>query len=78
MSFKTIRGKIANYFLSLPEQNDGSIIIPFSIEELANFFGVTRPSLSRVLLQMEEIGIIKREGKTVIILDKRKLLKEKV
>ena len=74
MSFKNIRGKIANYLLSLPKQKDGAVIIPHSIEELANFFGVTRPSLSRVLLEMEEQQIIKREQKTVKIMDKIRLL----
>ncbi len=73
LAFKSIKEKIANYLYSLPKNSNNEIIIPNSLEELANFFSVERPSLSRVLSQLENEKIIKRENKKVIVLDKERL-----
>ena len=73
LAFKTLKEKIANYLYSLPKNNREEIIIPNTLEELANYFSVERPSLSRVLLQLEKENIIKRENKRVVILDKKRL-----
>ena len=73
LAFKTLKEKIANYLYSLPKNNQEEIIIPNTLEELANYFSVERPSLSRVLLQLENEKVIKRENKKVVILDKKRL-----
>jgi DNA-binding FadR family transcriptional regulator len=39
--------------------------------ELAREFGVTRPALSRVFIELEKKGIIEMEGKNVKIKDLR-------
>jgi CRP/FNR family transcriptional regulator, dissimilatory nitrate respiration regulator len=74
-SFKTIKEKLANYLLGLPEQTGGQRIMAHSMEELAEFFGVTRPSLSRVVAELVQQGIIERRGKKVILKDKTRLVK---
>jgi len=49
--FSSIQQKIAGYLLNLhKKQGSDSLIIPYTRENLADFFGVARPSLSRVLL----------------------------
>jgi len=73
LAFKTLKEKIASYLYSLPINNEGEAIIPNTLEELSNFFSVERPSLSRVLMQLEKEKIIIRENKKVRILDKEKL-----
>ena len=73
LSFKTLREKIANY---LKEQynNQGSIItLAVTQENLANLFGVTRPSLARIMGDLVKEGIIKVERKQIEILDKKRL-----
>lgn len=72
LSFKTIRQKIANYLLKLPEAN-GVIMLDRSQNSLAEYFGVTRPSLSRELANMQQDGLIKMSKKRVEILDKDKI-----
>ena len=62
LNFKTIKGKIASYLLKL---------IPDS--QLADYFGVTRPSLARGLSEMEKDGIIGIDKKEVFIKDKIRL-----
>jgi CRP-like cAMP-binding protein len=74
LSFQTIKGKIAHYLLQLRQkvQND-SITIPKSQNELSELFGVTRPSLSRAIRELDRDGYIKAEGKQVEIIDRNGL-----
>jgi CRP-like cAMP-binding protein len=68
LSFKTIRQKIANYLLKLPAK-EGVVTLDRSQNSLAEYFGVTRPSLSRELANMQEEGLIEMERKTIRILN---------
>jgi DNA-binding FadR family transcriptional regulator len=43
--------------------------------ELAEFFGVARPSLARALSEMEDEGILRVERRDITILNKEKLNK---
>lgn len=76
LSLKTIRGKIAHYLLSREKRKNQNKKVRFlkSQEQLAEYFGVTRPSLSRELKSMEKEGIIELERKEIKILDKQKLV----
>lgn len=68
LSFKTIRQKIANYLLKLPVK-DGVVILDRSQNSLAEYFGVTRPSLSREFANMQAEGLIEMERRTVKIIN---------
>lgn len=74
LSFKTIKGKLAHYILSLAGDTKKTVQIPVQ-RELADFFGVTRPSLARALGEMEKDGCIKVDRKDITILDKKMLIK---
>lgn len=75
LSFKTIKEKVAHYLLSLAKsETKTTLILPKSHQELAEFFGVTRPALARVLGEMQDEGIIRVNRREVSIVDKRKLL----
>jgi CRP-like cAMP-binding protein len=69
LSIKTIKGKIAHFLL----ENSTSEGKPFNINrnqtELAEFFGVARPSLARSLSEIVQDGIIKIEKKEYTILN---------
>jgi CRP-like cAMP-binding protein len=74
LSFKTIKGKIAHFLLTLKErQKTDNLILPQNIGQLAELFGVARPSLSRALSQMQQEEIINMDAKNVEILDISKL-----
>jgi CRP-like cAMP-binding protein len=75
LSFRTIREKIANYLLGHAGYENNSITLTQSQSELADFFGVTRPSLGRALAEMEGDGIIRAERREIVILSKEKLNK---
>ncbi len=73
LSFKTIKGKIAQYILSLSGHDKTMIELPMTQNELAEQFGVARPSLARALGEMADEGIIAVDRKVVRILDPKRL-----
>jgi CRP-like cAMP-binding protein len=75
LSFKTIREKIANYILMHSANDDQTFTLDQSQTELADFFGVTRPSLARTLARMEEEGMIRTKRREITILNREKLNK---
>ena len=75
LSLKTIREKMANFILKYMRSDSDRILLTQSQMELADYFGVTRPSLARTLAEMEEEGIIKVKRREITITDKQKLNK---
>jgi CRP-like cAMP-binding protein len=75
LSFKTIKGKIAHYLIALKQEDGGTFRLPASQQELADLFGVARPSVARALGELEQEGLIAAQNRTVKILDKPGLLK---
>ena len=73
LSFKTIKGKIAQYILSLAGPDRDMVELPLTQHDLAEQFGVARPSLARALGEMAEEGMISVDRKVVRILDRAKL-----
>ncbi len=78
LSFKTLKGKLAHYLMELDRQQnqdqEGIIVLTRTQEELAELFGVARPSLSRTLRELHHQGIIEADGRLVRILDRNALL----
>lgn len=73
LSFKTIRGKVAHFLLQQAGDKFHSIELKNTQQQLADLFGVTRPSLARVFGEMQKEELIKIENKTVTLLDKKAL-----
>ena len=77
LSSFTLRQKIASYLLQRLRECDGKenkkINLLFKREELADFIGTTRPSLSREMLLMQDQGIIDLDKNTFTVLDIQKL-----
>lgn len=75
LNFKTIKGKLANYLLKLSAPDKTEITLPKSQAEMAQFFGVTRPSFARSLKEMEQEGLIETNRREVKILNKQQLIR---
>lgn len=73
LSFRTIREKYAHYITSLPGAISGRVMLNRTQQELADYFGVTRPSLARAVSEMEGDGLISVDRREVRILDIRRL-----
>lgn len=65
----SLRQKISNYLLQVSGNSD-TIKLVFNREELAQYIGTTRPSLSRELMNMEEENIISVDKDTIRILNR--------
>ena len=76
LSYNSIRQKISNYILD-EYQKQGSKFINISMtkQKLAETLGVPRPSLSRELINMNELNIIDYSKDTIKILDLEALFK---
>lgn len=73
LSFKNIRQKIVHYLLDLAGDRLSIVALPLSQEELAEFFGVTRPALARSLRELDQEGVINVHRRTITILDKQRM-----
>ncbi|MCQ8211907.1 Crp/Fnr family transcriptional regulator [Cetobacterium somerae] len=68
---KTIKEKMLNYIFENTKNN--KVVFKHSIKELSELFGVSRPSLSRVIGEFVEEEILIRDGKNKFILNKEKI-----
>jgi len=73
LNFKTIKGKLANYILQKAGNDMISVTLGMTQNDLADFFGVTRPSVARALGDLENEGYIEAKGKNIKIIDKKGL-----
>jgi CRP/FNR family transcriptional regulator, dissimilatory nitrate respiration regulator len=73
LNFKTIKGKLAQ--LILQKAGDSRVVISLDMtqNDLADFFGVARPSIGRALGEMEEEGVLNVKAGQITILDKTRL-----
>lgn len=75
LNFKTIKGKLANYILKLAAPDKEQVTLPKSQSEMAQFFGVTRPSFARSLKEMEQEGLIETHRREIKILNRQQLIR---
>ena len=73
LTLKTIRMKIASYLLSLDDVKTGIVHLSLTQQELARYFGVSRPALARELAQLEKEGFIQIHRKEIRISNKEQL-----
>ncbi|MBA4407792.1 MAG: Crp/Fnr family transcriptional regulator [Bacteroidota bacterium] len=73
LSFKTIRQKIAHFLLEKAGDRLQTVEIMQTQGQLAEMFGVTRPSLARTLSEMSQEGLIEIDRRTIKIPDKNRM-----
>ena len=56
LNFKTIKGKLAHYILQRAGNERVTILLDKTQIDLADFFGVARPSVGRALGDLEDEG----------------------
>jgi CRP/FNR family transcriptional regulator len=82
LSTKDVEARIAGLLISFSEsfgtRKDGKVILDMALtrEEMANYIGVTRETMSRKLSSLQEEGILELVGNKRIIINKLDLLKD--
>lgn len=74
LNFKTIKGKLAQYILQKAGTDKDTIYLDVTQNDMADFFGVARPSVARALGDLEEEGLIEAKGKSIRIINKAGLI----
>ncbi len=70
LSLSSIREKISYYLLDqAAKQNSYIIKLPYAKTYLAHYLCVPRPSLSREISRMQKDGLIRSEGRTIVIIN---------
>lgn len=75
ISLKSLKYKLAIFLLEKTTPEKNYFILKRTRTQLAEYFGVQRPSLARIIKELEDEGIIKTEGRVVTVLDRNKLAK---
>lgn len=73
LSIKTIKGKLAHFLLEQVVGTEKTFTLNRNQTELADFFGVARPSLARSISEMVHEGIISINKKEFSIVDMKRL-----
>ena len=73
LSIKSLKGKLALYFLENTSSQHNSFTLKRTQTQLAEYFGVQRPSLARSLGEMLEEGYITLNKKEVTVVDRKRL-----
>lgn len=73
LNFKTIKGKLAHFILQKAGKELTTITFDMTQNDLADFFGVARPSVGRAIKELEEENYLEAKGKKIKILDKEGL-----
>ena len=75
LNLTKLEGKLANYFLHQENKHmNKTFHLNLTHQQLADYFGVTRPSLSREISRLSEVGAIKVNRKKIEIIDKKYLI----
>ncbi|MCK5822993.1 MAG: Crp/Fnr family transcriptional regulator [Bacteroidales bacterium] len=76
LMIKSVKIKLANYLLDLEKENadKASFRLGKTHKELATLFGITRPVLTKNLLELKNDSIIEIKNKQIKIIDRKKLL----
>jgi CRP-like cAMP-binding protein len=73
LNFKTIRSKLAQYILDLATDGRIEVKLDRTQNDLADYFGVARPSVGRALGELEEMGLIETNGKNIKLINRKGL-----
>lgn len=75
LSFNTLKEKVAHFILQLSRGDELTTVeLPSKQQDLAEMFGVARPSLGRTLNELKQEGIIEMEKGMITILSRSKLI----
>lgn len=73
---RTLKENVLDYIHQLSiQQNSRTVVISMTKRQLADYFGVQRPSLFRVMKNLKDEGILKINNREIFIIDANKIVK---
>ena len=73
LTFRDVPSRLARYLLELSNERNGAVELPTSKSAIASRLGTVSETLSRTFRKLSDEGLIRVEGKTIVILDAERL-----
>jgi CRP/FNR family transcriptional regulator, cyclic AMP receptor protein len=73
LALMDVRGRVARLLIDFAHDVNGVALVAIGSEEIARMVGASREMVSRVLKEMCEAGLVKRDKRKIIVLDKASL-----
>jgi CRP/FNR family transcriptional regulator len=73
LTFRDVPSRLARYLLDLNNERNGAVELPTSKSAIASRLGTVSETLSRTFRKLSDEGLIRVEGKTIVILDAERL-----
>jgi CRP/FNR family transcriptional regulator, dissimilatory nitrate respiration regulator len=73
LTFRDVPSRLARYLLELSNERNGAVELPTSKSAIASRLGTVSETLSRTFRKLSDEGLIRVEGKTIVILDADRL-----
>ena len=73
LTFRDVPSRLARYLLDLGNEQNGAVELPTSKSAIASRLGTVSETLSRTFRKLSDEGLIRVEGKTIVILDAERL-----
>lgn len=69
LALMDVHGRVARLLMELAREVDGVWVVDTGSEEMARMVGASREMVSRVLKEMRDSGLIRRDKRRIIVLD---------
>ncbi|MDZ4186252.1 MAG: Crp/Fnr family transcriptional regulator [Desulfuromonadales bacterium] len=73
LTFRDVPSRLARYLLDLNNERNGAVELPTSKSAIASRLGTVSETLSRTFRKFSDEGLIRVEGKIIVILDAERL-----
>jgi CRP/FNR family cyclic AMP-dependent transcriptional regulator len=70
LALMDVHGRVARLLIELAREVNGVWMVDTGSEEMARMVGASREMVSRVLKEMRDSGLIRREKRKIIVLDR--------
>src|SRR3954464_9179863 len=70
LALMDVHGRVARLLMDLAKENNGTWVVDTGSEEMARMVGASREMVSRVLKDMRDSGLIRRDKRKIIVLDR--------
>ncbi|MES2563670.1 MAG: cyclic nucleotide-binding domain-containing protein [Pseudomonadota bacterium] len=73
LALMDVHGRVARLLMDVARQVNGDWVVDTGSEEMARMVGASREMVSRVLKDMRESGLIRRDKRKIIVLDRESM-----
>jgi CRP/FNR family cyclic AMP-dependent transcriptional regulator len=73
LALMDVHGRVARLLMEVAKEVNGMWIVDTGSEEIARMVGASREMVSRVLKEMRELGLIRRDKRKIVVLDRESM-----